>query len=101
MSDGMDDEDELLFTVASVWRQERVSCPHPDLLASWLQGGLDGGAADFVRFHVEESQCPCCAAIVDDLRLCEQRAAQGAMADLRDRLLRSTATFLESRRPRA
>ena len=28
---------QLVFTVATVWRQARISCPHPDLLQSWLQ----------------------------------------------------------------
>jgi hypothetical protein len=73
----------LAFTVATVWREERISCPHPDLLQSWLQGGLQGGARDFVAFHLADSQCPYCNAVVD----------------LRDRLLRSTATAL--RRSRA
>ena len=31
----------LAFTVATVWRSERISCPHPPALQSWLPGGLD------------------------------------------------------------
>ena len=26
------DDEALAFTVATVWREERVSCPHPDLV---------------------------------------------------------------------
>lgn len=89
----------LAFTVATVWREERISCPHPDLLQSWLQGGLQGGARDFVAFHLADSQCPYCNAVVDDLRAREQAEKEPAMVDLRDRLLRSTATAL--RRSRA
>ncbi|MFO1078705.1 MAG: hypothetical protein U1E73_13355 [Planctomycetota bacterium] len=89
----------LVFTVASVWREERISCPHPHVLQSWLQGGLGGGAHEFVAFHLQESQCPYCNAVVEDLRVREEKAKQPALEDLRDRLLRSTAT--ELRRTRA
>lgn len=89
----------LLFTVASVWRDERISCPHPHLLQSFEQGALTGGAAEFVRFHLTESQCPYCNAVLDDLRAQDDLAKAPALADLRDRLLRSTVA--ELRRGRA
>ena len=31
---------QLALTVETVWRSERISCPHPHVLQSWLQGGL-------------------------------------------------------------
>ena len=94
---GADDLDpQLAFTVAAVWRRERISCPHPDWLSSYLQDGLEGGAAEFVRFHLEESQCPYCNAAVSDLRAREEDAKAVPMQDLKDRLLRSTATALQS-----
>ena len=89
----------LAFTVATVWREERISCPHPHLLQSYLQGGLQAGAAEFVEFHLRESQCPFCSAIVEDLRVREGQAKTPVLEDLRDRLLRSTAAAL--RRTRA
>ena len=89
----------LTFTVATVWREERISCPHEHVLQSWLQGALDGGAADFVQFHLSESQCPYCNAVVEDLRTRDTDAREPALEDLRDRLLRSTVT--ELRRTRA
>lgn len=95
--DAMDAQ--LAFTVATVWREGRISCPHPDLLQSWLQDGLDGGAAEFVQFHLRESQCPYCNSVVDDLRAKEDAAKSAPLEDMRDRLLRSTATAL--RRSRA
>jgi protein-disulfide isomerase len=91
-------EAELAFTVASVWRQHRISCPHPDLLQSWLVGGLPAGAAEFVDFHLHESQCPYCRATVEDLRAREDQAKAPALADLRDRLLRSTTAALRRAR---
>jgi hypothetical protein len=95
----VDVEDQLAFTVATVWREARISCPHPDLLQSFLQDGLDGGAAEFVRFHLTESQCPFCNAVVDDLRAKEDAARSTPLEDLRDKLLRSTVAAL--RRTRA
>jgi len=92
-------EAELGFTVASVWREERITCPHPDLLQSWLQGGLEGGAAEFVAFHLRESQCPYCDAVVEDLKARDDQARKTRLGDLRDKLLRSTAA--ELRRTRA
>lgn len=94
-----DDADaSLMFTVASVWRDGRISCPHPDLLQSFLQDGLDGGAAEFVQFHLRESQCPYCNAVVDDLRAKEDAAKATPLENLRDKLLRTTAAALRTRR---
>ena len=66
----------LAFTVATVWRSERISCPHPHVLQSWLQGGLEGGAAEFVAFHLEDSECPYCNATVDDLKARDDEATE-------------------------
>jgi hypothetical protein len=88
----------LAFTVAAVWREERISCPHPDLLRSWLAGGLSGGAAEFLGFHLQDSQCPYCNAVVEDLRARDGQGKQPALADLRDRLLRSTVAALRQHR---
>ena len=84
----------LSFTVATVWRAERVSCPHPHVLQSYLQGELPSGAQEFVAFHLQDSECPYCNATLEDLRAREDDAQEPSMADLRDRLLRSTVAAL-------
>ena len=84
----------LALTVAAVWRAERISCPHPHVLQSWLQGGLDGGAAEFVAFHLGDSGCPYCNAVIEDLKAREDEAVQPVLEDLKDRLLRSTVAAL-------
>ncbi len=94
-----DIDPQVTFTVATVWREERISCPHPHLLQSYLQGGLAGGAAEFVKFHLTESQCPYCNAVLEDLQVRDDLARSPTLEDLRDRLLRSTVT--ELRRSRA
>ncbi len=99
---GGDDDPDLALTVAAVWRQARASCPHPDLLASWLHGGLDGGldggARRFLDFHLGVSACPACNAVVDDLRARDARAGDPANDDARDRCLRSTLAAVRSAR---
>lgn len=91
-------EAELAFTVAATWRQERISCPHAHVLQSWLQGGLPAGAAEFVEFHLRESSCPYCNAVVEDLRAQDDGAAAPALEDMGDRLLRSTVAALRKTR---
>lgn len=85
----------LAFTVATVWRSERISCPHPHVLQSWLQGGLEGGAAEFVAFHLKDSECPYCNATVDDLKARDDEAKLPVLTDMKDRLLRSTVAALK------
>lgn len=97
--DTHDPEDELLFTVASVWREERISCPHPDVLRAYEMDSLPEGAAAFVKFHLEESRCPYCNATLEDLRAADEDRDDERLEDLRDRLMRSTIAAL--RRTRA
>ena len=90
-----DKADELLaFTVATVWRDQRVSCPHADILRAFDVGSLESGAMDFVRFHLDESQCPYCNATLADLRVGDEEAAEPVLGDLKDRLMRSTRAAL-------
>lgn len=85
-------EEQLAFTVASVWRDERVSCPHPDLLRAFETASLPPGAMEFVTFHLEESACPYCNAVLAELRSHQQDADESRLSDLKDRLMRSTVT---------
>lgn len=93
-----DDDKDLAFTVATVWRQERISCPHPNVLQSWLSGSLPEGAAAFVEFHLRDSSCPYCNATVEDLRARDDSARAPQLGDMRDRLLRSTVAALRQTR---
>ena len=98
MSDPRDpSEASLEFTVAAVWREFRVSCPHPDVLRAARLGGLPEDAAAFVRFHLEESRCPYCSAVAQELEVLDQEAERSTGADVnaaQERVLRSTMTFL-------
>jgi hypothetical protein len=96
--DGNELDARLAFTVASVWRSERISCPHPHVLQSWLQGSLGGGAAEFIAFHLQDSECPYCNAVVEDFRARDDQAQSPVLEDMKDRLLRSTVTELKRKR---
>jgi len=98
MSDIDPIDPKLAFTVATVWREERISCPHQDILASWHAGALPAGAAEFVEFHLRESQCPYCNAVVEDLVEAEDQARTADRTSQRDKLLRSTMTALRQSR---
>jgi hypothetical protein len=86
--------EDLELTVGAVWREERVSCPHPDILRAYLAQSLEAGAMGFVTFHLRESLCPYCDAVLEDLRLSEADARQAGFEHVRERLLRSTVTAL-------
>lgn len=98
-ADAPDGEVEL--AVAAVWRAERVSCPHPDLLRSHHSGALDEGAAGFVQFHVLESQCPWCRAVLDACAAEDEAARAAPVTDLRERLMRSTLAAVRTSRGRS
>ena len=78
--------------VATIWRAYRTSCPARHWLARHLAGTLDEGPKGFVRFHLEEMECPWCQANVDDL---SQR--EDALEPLIERVCASTAQYLRSR----
>jgi uncharacterized protein with PIN domain len=59
-----------------------------------MQGGLAGGAREFVDFHLRDSKCPYCNAVVEDLQARESKAKSPVLDDMRDRLLRSTVAAL-------
>ena len=88
------DDDLLAFTVATVWLEERVSCPHPDILQAYETGALSPGAMEFLGFHLQESECPYCNSVLEDLRSRQLDAEDARMSDLKDRLMRSTVSEL-------
>ena len=89
------EDEQLAFTVATVWREERVSCPHPDILRGYETKSLESGAMEFIAFRLRESQCPYCSAVLEDIRVRDEEVSQPKLEDLRDRLMRSTAAALK------
>ncbi len=78
--------------VALIWREERVSCPHEDLLRAWVEGGLEAGPAGFVAFHVETARCPWCSVKVQEIREAREGRPlpEKAVESATEKALRST-----------
>lgn len=79
--------------VRDIWRDRRVSCPARHWLARDVQGTLDQGPADFVRFHLDEMKCGECQANRDDLAEAFERSE---LDPLIDRVQKSTLKYLRS-----
>ena len=84
-------EGEIGLEVSTVWRTERVSCPARHWLARQLSGTLPVGPAEFIRFHLEEMECPWCQANLDDL------AREEDLTPMLERVRASTAGLLRSK----
>ncbi len=86
------------LSIALVWRQEGISCPHRDILEGHHYGSLSAEESDYIRFHVERIGCQACAASLDDIRAKDKSFEEPAMRSLREDILRSTTMFLRSRK---
>lgn len=84
-------------TVASTWREERVSCPHPDLLRAFLEGSLEAGPAGFLRFHLEQAACPWCTARAAEFAADRGGPPAAVETGVVERTLRSTLLGLRKR----
>lgn len=83
----------LDFDVAQTWREQRVSCPARYWIGRLVVGTLEGGAADFLRFHLDEMACPWCRANLEDLRGIEH---DPELKPLLERVHASTLQLLRS-----
>lgn len=91
---------QFAMTVGSVWREARVSCPHPDLLRAYHDGGLSEEQREYIRFHVEDAACPYCQATLEDMARADADAASAPLDNLKERLLSSTMSVLREKRAR-
>ena len=87
------DDGEVPIDVATVWAEDRVSCPARHWIARWIAGTLEDGPRDFVSFHVEEMKCEWCSANRDDLAHRDEEALEPLLVSVRA----STAKLLRSR----
>jgi RNA polymerase sigma-70 factor (ECF subfamily) len=95
LSQALEDEEQAPpIRVEDAWRRGRVSCPARHWLARHVAGALEGGQADYVRFHLEEMACEWCQANVDDLQRLEEAVD---LEPLIERVGQSTLVFLRSR----
>ena len=97
-----DREDEQFdMSVSRVWVQERISCPHRDILRAYLSGGLPGGKRDYVEFHLRVIECPFCLANLEDLDVAtsaEKEELRRRVRKAAEKTLSSSGAFLEELR---
>ncbi|QDV07659.1 RNA polymerase sigma factor RpoE [Planctomycetes bacterium Poly30] len=87
------EDGDVPMDVASVWSDERVSCPARHWLARWIAGTLEEGPREFMAFHVDEMGCEWCSANRDDLARRDEEALLPLLVSVRA----STAKLLRSR----
>ncbi len=85
-------------SLSLLWKRERISCPHRDLLSGYLHRSLPPEPSDYVRFHLEVVGCEFCQANLEDIREGEDKE-EPALKKVRDDVLQSTTAFLKKRRP--
>lgn len=73
----------LTISVGALWVADRISCPHDDILLSFVNGGLGPSESDYISFHLETVGCPHCQASITQI---EDRLAR---RDDTDRLQRA------------
>jgi len=88
------------LSISLVWKEERITCPHRDVLEAYHYGSLRDDEADYIAFHVERIGCPYCAANLEDIASGDKPLSDKKIRGARDELLRSTTYFLRRRPPR-
>ena len=57
-----------LHTLGAIWRRRRLSCPSRETLGQYLLGTLSEEHADYIDFHIRQTQCRFCQANLADLQ---------------------------------
>ncbi len=78
--------------IASIWQEQRLSCPKRSTLGAFLLGTLEPAWSDYISFHLDQLGCRFCRANLEDLRL---QTASESGGQLRERIMESTVGFLK------
>lgn len=92
------DLEALEISISLVWEEERISCPHRDVLRAYAGGSLPKPAAEYIRFHVNDVGCGYCLANLEDLETIDASDQGRYLRSVRDRVMSSTRAFLEKRK---
>lgn len=82
-------------SLGAVWRREKLSCLTREQLGGYLHGVLDKPLRQYVEFHLDEVECACCQANLDDLK--EKQAESAATSKRRRRYFETSAGLLNER----
>ncbi|MCA8999766.1 MAG: hypothetical protein KDA80_22410 [Planctomycetaceae bacterium] len=61
-----------LHTLGAIWRRGRLSCPTREELGQYLLETLPDDHSDYIRFHLQTSECRYCQANLADLEAASQ-----------------------------
>ncbi len=81
---------EAEVTVASVWRQHRLTCLKRSTLGTYLLGVLEEPWKSYTQFHLDVVGCPMCLANLADLEIEESEEGRPAA----DEIFQSSVGFL-------
>ena len=84
-------------TLGAIWRRARLTCPNRETLGSYLLGGLEKDEEEYLRFHLEEIQCPYCVANFTDLQNLQQSESPKDQ-ERRRRYFKTSAGYLQQTR---
>ncbi len=91
------DIEALEISISLVWEEERVSCPHRDVLRAFAGGSLRKDAADYIEFHLKDVGCGYCVANLEDLQTIDSSDQGRYLKSVRERVMSSTRAFLEKK----
>jgi RNA polymerase sigma factor (sigma-70 family) len=83
-------------SVATIWRDRRLSCLKRSTLGAYLNGVLDGPWQGYTKFHLDVIGCPFCQANVADLEAESQ--ADDRRGARHEQLFMSSVGFLKTTR---
>lgn len=83
-------------SVASVWRDRRLSCLKRSTLGAYLDGALEEPWRGYTKFHLEVIGCPICQANVADIEAASQADEQRGVRQ--ERFFASSVGFLRTTR---
>lgn len=86
-------------SVATVWRQNRLTCASREKLGSYILKSLPPDEEDYIRFHLQVIGCRYCLANLADAEsaLVEQVDAEAQARDRRRRMFQTSVGYLPKR----
>lgn len=85
----------LQIPLSEIWFRDHISCPHGEILAGFAEKTLEGEVMDYVRFHVEELDCPHCQSRLEEGVLNASEEGRQSMNRSRERVGEATSVLLD------
>ena len=83
-----------MHTLGEVWRRNQLGVPTAEQMGKFLLGVLPDGESDYIRFRIEELECPFTTALRDDLQS-QNKGADEQSTARRSKIYKSSAGLLK------